>query len=87
MGQAAERLRRAISSTGDHMTGKPQTAQQFNQQFTGSAELAAKQATSFSLPKSGTKARIISVSTLYVTVELLEPTNLQPGQTVSISHG
>lgn len=37
-------------------------------------------------PKPSTKARIISLSTLYVTVELLEPTNLQPGQTVSISH-
>lgn len=58
------------------MRDKPQAAQQLNQQLTSD----------YRVPKISTKARIISVSTLYVTVELLEPTNLQPGQAVSISH-
>lgn len=76
MGQAAERLCRTVGSTGDDMTfeiDNPNSAYEPQE-----AELAQS---------SSTKARIISVSTLYVTVELLEPTNLQPGQTVSISHG
>lgn len=36
-------------------------------------------------PISGTKARVLSVSSKYLQIELLEPTNLQNGQLVLIS--
>lgn len=35
--------------------------------------------------QTGTKCRVISISTKYITLELDEPTNLQQGQSVRVS--